>query len=178
MPQVYDELRRLAGNYLRHERPGQTLQATALVHEAYLRLFGNAAAEWPDRAYFFGAAAEAMRRVLVDAARARLAKKRGGDAARVELADDVADERPEARVDLLALDEALTRLEQQDVRMAGIVKLRYFVGLSVDDTAAALALSRRTVLREWTAAKAWLHRELGGDGPEGDGPERDGRERP
>jgi RNA polymerase sigma factor (TIGR02999 family) len=160
---VYDQLRAMAGDQLAREGKARTLQATALVHEAYLRLFGAAEAEWHDRAYFFAAAAEAMRRVLVDAARARLAKKRGGDAERVDLAADVEAPKPEDRVDLLALDDALSRLEQQDARMADIVKLRHFVGLSVDDTAAALSLSRRTVLRDWTAAKAWLHRQLAGD---------------
>ncbi len=160
---VYDELRSMAGEQLGRERQGHTLQATALVHEAYLRLFGNADAEFPNRSYFFGAAAEAMRRILVDAARRRAADKRGGGAMRQELSDDVAAPAAQDRVDLLALDEALVRMEQQDPRMASIVKLRYFVELSVDDTAKALELSRRTVLREWTAAKAWLHQELAGD---------------
>jgi RNA polymerase sigma factor (TIGR02999 family) len=162
---VYAELRAMAGEQLAREHAPRTLQATALVHEAYLRLFGPAGGvHWPDRAYFFAAAGEAMRRVLVDAARARRAHKRGGGADRVELDDGIAAGEAPDRVDVMALDDALARMEQQDQRMASIVKLRYFVGLSVPDTAAALELSPRTVLREWTAAKAWLHRALGGAG--------------
>jgi RNA polymerase sigma factor (TIGR02999 family) len=159
---VYGELHRMAGEQMAREAKGRTLQATALVHEAYLRLFGGAEPDWQNRAHFFGAAAEAMRRILVDHARRRLAQKRGGDAERVTVGDEVAAPMAEDRVDLLALDEALSRMEQEDPRMASIVKLRYFVELSVDDTAAALGVSRRTVLRDWTAAKAWLHREMEG----------------
>jgi RNA polymerase sigma factor (TIGR02999 family) len=160
---VYDELHQMAGAQLAREAGPRTLQATALVHEAYLRLFGGSEPDWQNRAYFFGAAAEAMRRILIDAARRRNADKRRGRTVPEQAACDVADDgTPDDRVDLLALDEALSRMEQQDPRMASIVKLRYFVELSVDDTAAALGLSRRTVLRDWMAAKAWLHNQLAG----------------
>jgi RNA polymerase sigma factor (TIGR02999 family) len=164
---VYQELRGMAAAQLAREAGARTLQPTALVHEAWLRLQGDAGHEWQNRAHFFGAAGEAMRRILVEQARQRAAHKRGGSGRREDLeaaAGEVAATPPADGLDLLALDEALARMEQRDPRMASIVKLRYFVGLSVDDAAAALDLSRRTVLREWTAAKAWLHRELTGDG--------------
>ncbi|MEX2217263.1 MAG: ECF-type sigma factor [Phycisphaerales bacterium] len=168
---VYVELRRMAGAAMARERhggAGHTLQPTALVHEAYLRLMGDegAGARFENRAHFFGAAGEAMRRILVDQARRRKALKRGGGAARQELPEVAA---PEAgrrgageSVDVMALNDALLRLEGEDARMATIVKLRFFAGMTVDETAAALDLSRRTVLREWISAKAWLLSELGG----------------
>jgi len=160
---VYAELRRMASSQLAREPQARTLQATALVHEAWLRLMGEPGVTWQSRSHFFGAAGEAMRRIMVEQARRRAAAKRGGELRRSEL-DDVGDRVAVAAeasgLDLVALDDALCRLEERDARMASIVKLRHFVGLSVDDTAAALAISRRTVLREWTAAKAWLHLEL------------------
>jgi RNA polymerase sigma factor (TIGR02999 family) len=159
---VYEQLRAMAQAQMGREAAPRTLQPTALVHEAWLRLFGEAEADWQNRAHFFGAAGEAMRRILVDAARRRAAHKRGGGRDRGDLDEDLVADKTQDRLDLLALDEALARMEQRDPRMASIVKLRYFVELSVDDTAAALGISRRTVLREWMAAKAWLHQELGG----------------
>jgi RNA polymerase sigma factor (TIGR02999 family) len=163
---VYGELHGMAKEQMAREGRPRTLQPTALVHEAWLRLFGGTEPDWQNRAHFFGAAAEAMRRILVEAARRRATGKHGGGRERVELADDVAAV-PAAtdRVDVLALDEALARMERLDPRMASIVKLRWFVGLSVDDTAAALGLSRRTVLRDWIGARAWLHGAITGEGP-------------
>jgi RNA polymerase sigma factor (TIGR02999 family) len=163
---VYDELRRMAAAQLGREAAPRTLQPTALVHEAWLRLMGDPGATWQSRAHFFGAAGEAMRRILVEQARRRAAEKRGGELRRSELPEEgpATPTDPGEGLDLLALDEALARMEEKDPRMASIVKLRYFVELSVDDTAAALDISRRTVLREWTAAKAWLHQQLSGDG--------------
>ncbi len=162
LPLVYDELRRLAEREMAKERRGHTLQPTALVHEAYLRLVGGAEVRWEGRVHFFRAAAQAMRRILVDSARRRATLKHGG-AARVPLseASAVADEpRP---AELLALDESLDRLEQRDPRKADVVKLRYFAGLSIEDTGAALGVTPRTVTRDWTAAKAWLFRDITGD---------------
>jgi RNA polymerase sigma factor (TIGR02999 family) len=160
---VYAELRRLARTQLARERPDHTLQPTALVHEAYLRLLGGSQPGFDNRAHFFAAAGEAMRRVLIDQARHRRRAKRGGGAAREELADGLAWAEPDGALDLLALDEALSRLETQDARMSSIVKLLFFVGMTVDDAADALGISRRTVLRDWMAAKAWLAAELGGE---------------
>lgn len=171
---VYGELRAMAAAQMARERPGHTLQPTALVHEAYLRLMGpggpasGAAGAGPatprfeSRAHFFGAAGEAMRRILVDGARARGAQKRGGGVRRDGEATGAPAPGPDPAesVDLLALHDALSRLEGEDGRMATIVKLRFFAGMTVDETAAALGLSRRTVLREWTAARAWLAAEL------------------
>jgi RNA polymerase sigma factor (TIGR02999 family) len=156
-PAVYTELRRLAAAYMRRERQGQTLQATALVHEAYLRL---AAAEpvWTDRHHFLGIAARSMRQILVEHARARGAQKRWGDMDRVSLHDSVAHPRGDPM--LPALDEALTRLEQVDPEQAKIIELRYFIGLDINETADALGLSPATVKRRWAMARAWLHREL------------------
>jgi RNA polymerase sigma factor (TIGR02999 family) len=159
---VYGELRRMAAAQMGREAPGRTLQPTALVHEAWLRLMGGPGVAWQSRAHFFGAAGEAMRRILVEQARRRSAEKRGGDRRRAELPEDVPAAVQAQGFDLEALDQALSRMEHMDPRMASIVKLRHFVELSVDDTAAALGISRRTVLRDWTAAKAWLHRELSG----------------
>ena len=157
-PQVYDELRRLAAAYMRRERPGQTLQATALVHEAYLRLAG-AGTPWTDKRHFVGIAARSMRQILVERARARGAQKRWGGLNRVTMTDALA-VAADAEGMLPALDEALTRLEQVDAEQARIVELRYFTGLSVEETAAVLGISEKTVKRDWSLARAWLHREI------------------
>jgi RNA polymerase sigma factor (TIGR02999 family) len=160
LPLVYQELRTLAAQKLAQEKPGQTLQATALVHEAYLRLVGPADDHrWENRGHFFAAAAEAMRRILVEAARRRQADKHGGGRVRVELPADLP--APAARPDdLVALDEALSRLERHDPAAARLVKLRYFAGLSHQDAAAALGISRGTADRLWALARAWLFRQL------------------
>ncbi|QDU19398.1 ECF-type sigma factor [Urbifossiella limnaea] len=160
LPLVYDELRRLAAARLAHESPGQTLQATALVHEAYLRLVGAADPGWTGRGHFFAAAAEAMRRILVDAARAKRAAKRGGACVRVTLADAaVAAELPPD--DLLDLDAALDALAAEDAEKAALVRLRFFAGLPEAEAAACLGLSRATASRHWAYARAWLHDRLG-----------------
>jgi len=159
MPLVYGELRRLAGLYMRGERPGHTLQATALVHEAYLRLVGHEDVDWQNRAHFFGVAANLMRRILVDHARAKQAKKRGGGDQKVSL-DQAVLVRPEAPEQFLALDEALERLAKRDPRQARIVELRYFGGLSEEETAEVLQISVRTVKRDWSVARAWLYQQL------------------
>jgi RNA polymerase sigma factor (TIGR02999 family) len=160
LPLVYDELRRLASRKLAQEQPGQTLQATALVHEAYVRLVNAQEAQpWNGRGHFFAAAAEAMRRILVDQARRKMADKHGGGRPRVELPDDLA--APEARSDdLVALDEALTRLESHDPDAARLVKLRYFAGLSHQEAAEALGISRGAADRLWALGRAWLFRQL------------------
>lgn len=164
MPQVYDELRRLAANYLRHERPGQTLQATALVHEAFLRLNAEKNHPWKNRTHFLAIAALSMRQILVQRARARHAEKRGGqDAQRITLDEsalgDVAATQP-AGVDVLALDAALEKLAALDAQQARIVELRYFGGMTVEEVGETLDISPATVKRHWTIARAWLHREL------------------
>ncbi|MBI1853049.1 MAG: sigma-70 family RNA polymerase sigma factor [Planctomycetes bacterium] len=160
LPVVYDELRGLARRQMAAERSNHTLQPTALVHEAYVKLVGaDAPVKWEGRAHFFRAAAQAMRRILVDWARGVAAEKRGGDQVRTPL-DDVDVAIAPQSDDLLALDEALTKLEQNDSRMADVVKLRYFAGLSLDETALALGVTIRTVTRDWTAARAWLLREI------------------
>ena len=164
MPQVYDELRRLAANYLRHERPGQTLQATALVHEAFLRLSKEKNQPWKNRTHFLAIAALSMRQILVQRARARHADKRGGEnQERITLDESVmADRTPEATggVDVLALDAALEKLAALDPQQAKIVELRYFGGLTVEEAAEALDISPATVKRHWTVARAWLKKEL------------------
>ena len=159
LPLLYDELRSLAHRYLQREGFGHTLQPTALVHEAWLRLVDQNRVEWKGRTHFFAVGAQAMRRVLVDHARGRLRQKRGGGRARVQLTDDVAlsTQRDE---DVLAVDEALEKLARVDARQASIVELRFFAGLDVAEVAQALGLSKRTVEADWTAAKAWLRREL------------------
>ena len=157
-PLVYDELRRIAAAYMRRERPGQTLQATALVHEAYLRL-ASAGTPWHDKRHFVGIAARAMRQILVERARARGAQKRWAGLDRVTLTDALAAATSEAAM-LPALDEALTRLEKVDAAQARLVELRYFAGLSIEEAADALAISPATVKRRWALARAWLHREL------------------
>ena len=159
-PLVYDELRRLAAAYMRRERPGQTLQATALVHEAYLRLAG-AGTPWTDKRHFIGIAARSMRQILVERARARGAQKRWAGLNRVTLTDALA-VAAESEGMLPALDEALTRLEQIDAEQARIVELRYFAGLSIEETADALGMSPATLKRRWAMARAWLFRELSG----------------
>jgi RNA polymerase sigma factor (TIGR02999 family) len=159
LPLVYGQLRAIAGSQMREERPGHTLSPTALVHEAYMRLVGDGADCWSSRAHFYGAAAEAMRRILVDHARARGTRKRGGDRLRIAL-DVVELASRENPLEILALDEALSRLEGQDPRMAAIVKLRFFAGLEEEKVARALDVSRRTVTREWTMARAFLQREM------------------
>jgi RNA polymerase sigma factor (TIGR02999 family) len=160
LPLVYEELRKLAQARMVRE-PAQTLQPTALVHEAYLRLVGDAdRAKWNGRGHFFGAAAQAMRRIMVERARGQARLKRGGDRRRVTLEDNaVATE--SGGEDLVALDAALDRLEAHDQRKAQVVMLRYFAGLTVEETAAALDLSPAMIKKEWTVARAWLHRELG-----------------
>lgn len=159
MPVVYDELRRLAKSRLAKERGPQTLDPTALVHEAYLRLVGDGDASWGGRGHFFGAAAIAMRRILVERARARNRIKRGGGAARVELTEQALVSEPPAD-ELIALDEALDRLSAMDARKGQVVMLRYFAGLGVEETAKALDVSVATVKNDWAFARAWLHREL------------------
>lgn len=158
---VYGELRRLARAKMARERAGQTLTPTALVNEAYLRLVDGAGSGWETRRHFFGAAAEAMRRILIDRARSKLTDKRGGSRRRTSLDEALVLSEPPSP-DLLALDEALTRLEQRDAQMSAVVKLRYFVGLTVEEVAAALELSPRSIDRLWQAAKAWLYREMAG----------------
>lgn len=166
LPLVYEELRRLATQRLAQERPGQTLQATALVHEAYLRLVPrDKTSHWDGRRHFFAAAAEAMRRILIDQARRKQSAKRGGTHQRIPL-DEFADvTAPEARAveDLLALDEALARLEAQDPVKARLVKLRYFTGLSLEETATLLDISPATAKRYWVYARSWLFGELHGE---------------
>jgi RNA polymerase sigma-70 factor (ECF subfamily) len=161
-PLVYDELRRLAAAYMRRERPGQTLQATALVHEAYMRLAG-AGTPWHDKRHFVGIAARSMRQILVERARARGALKRWAGLNRVTISDTLAIA-AESDTMLPALDEALERLEQLDAEQARIVELRFFAGLSIEETADAIGLSPATVKRRWALARAWLHRELTGQG--------------
>ena len=171
LPLVYDELRKLAAHRLAHQTPGQTLQPTALVHEAYLRLVGDhEGSDWDNRGHFFAAAAEAMRRVLVENARRKGRQKRGGGLKRLDLdaAEPVAV--PEVREDLLALDEALTKLASTDPQAAQLVQLRYFAGLSIPEAARALGVSPRTAERLWAFARVWLLREVGGDLPDGQRP--------
>jgi RNA polymerase sigma-70 factor (ECF subfamily) len=159
MPLVYDELHRLASRYLRHERVGHTLQTTALVHEAYLKLVDQKKANWHNRVQFFAAAAKVMRHVLVDYARSRKAAKRGGEYCRLSL-DEAAISSQDKDADLLVLNEALDNLAAIDPQQSRVVELRVFGGLTVEDTAEALGISARTVKREWSMAKAWLHQQI------------------
>lgn len=158
---VYDELRTVAQRQLQHERPGHTLQPTALVNEVYLRLFDEPANGWENRAHFFGVAARAMRQVLVDYARKRLAAKRGGDPERVTLVTDIAEVGDNA-TDVLDLHLALEKLSQNDEALARLVELRFFAGLTLDEAAAAIGVSRRKAAKDWAVARMWLQRELGG----------------
>jgi RNA polymerase sigma factor (TIGR02999 family) len=164
LPMVYEELRKLATQRIAQEKPGQTLQATALVHEAYLRLVGagdaNAASRFSGRGHFFAAAAEAMRRILVERARRRESVKHGGGLRRVDLDQVTAAEDQGRAVELLAVNEALSELERHDAAAATLVKLRYFAGLSHQEAAAALGIGRRAADRLWTLAKAWLYQQL------------------
>jgi RNA polymerase sigma-70 factor (ECF subfamily) len=163
LPVVHDELRRIAGSYMRRERADHTLQPSALVNEAYLRLVDQRDVEWRDRAHFVGVAARLMRMILVDYARARRATKRAGGAERVPL-DETVVTAGERDVDLLALDEALARLAEMDPRLGHVVELRYFGGLTTRETAEALGVSTATVEREWATARGWLRRELSAEG--------------
>jgi RNA polymerase sigma factor (TIGR02999 family) len=169
LPLVYDELRRLAAQKMAHEDPGQTLQPTALVHEAYLRLVGknNAGQHWDGRRHFFAAAAEAMRRILVETARRKRGPKQGGGRTRRDVTE-VEPPAPQPREDLLALDVALTRLAAVDPRSAELVQLPYFSGLSIPEAAAVLGISPRTADRLWAYARAWLYQEIEGGPAPGD----------
>jgi RNA polymerase sigma factor (TIGR02999 family) len=160
MPLVYEELHRQAANYLRQENPNHTLQATALIHETYLKLIDQRQAHFNSRTHFFAIAANLMRRILVDHARGKHRDKRGGNAENLPLDEALNVAEKESNVDLIALDSALNRLEELDERQARIVELRFFSGLSLEETAEALKLSRTTVAQEWALAKAWLYREL------------------
>jgi RNA polymerase sigma factor (TIGR02999 family) len=159
LPEIYAELRKLASSYLRRERSDHTLQATALVHEAFLRLIDQRSVKWQSRAHFFGIAAQMMRRILVDHARAHDTDKRGSGEARLSL-DEALIVAPSTDVDLLALDEALARLAAIDAQQSRVVELRFFGGLTIAETAEVLRVSPATVGREWTLAKAWLYAEL------------------
>ncbi len=159
LPLVYQELRRLAAQWMKQEKPGQTLQATALVHEAYIRLVGSENQNWDGRGHFFAAAAEAMRRILIENARRKKRLKHGGGHQRVELKDaDLAIEAPSD--DLIALDEALEKLSRKDQVKSDLVKLRYFAGITLVQAANILKLSQRTAKRHWAYARAWLYREI------------------
>lgn len=158
-PLVHEELRRIAQRQMSHERPGHTLQATALVNEAYLKLAGNEGFEWRDRAHFYAVCAQVMRHVLIDHARAHARDKRGGGAVQVSLNDAIALSEQRAE-ELVALDEALRSLEHLDPQKGRIVEMRYFGGLSIEETAEVLDISPRTVRREWRRAKAWLYRMI------------------
>jgi RNA polymerase sigma factor (TIGR02999 family) len=159
MPLVYDELRRLARSYLRRERPDHTLQATALVHEAYMRLIDQHSVSWQNRAHFFGIASQMMRRILVNHALARATAKRGGHAEKLALDEAIVVD-GERQIDLVVLDDALKELEAADARQCRIVELRFFGGLSIEETAEVLKLSPATVKREWNTAKLWLRRRI------------------
>ena len=160
MPLIYEELRRQAGRYLRKERGNHTLQTTALINEAYLKLIDQREVVWQNRAHFFAIAAQAMRRILVDYARERHREKRGGAAENLPLDEALTIATPEKSVDLVALDEALNQLAKFDARQARVVELRYFSGLSIDETAEILGVSNVTVRRDWDLAKSWLHLQL------------------
>ena len=162
LPLVYDQLRKAAQLQMADERPDHTLQATALVHEAYLRLVRSDPKAWENPAHFYVAAAEAMRRILIEHARKRGRLKRGGGGVRVSLSAVYLAEEADPE-EIMSVESAVRRLEKRDARMSSIVRLRFFAGLSVEETAAALGLSDRTIRREWAVARAWLERELGGD---------------
>jgi len=164
MPLVYDELRRLAHHYLRRERSDHTLQSTALVHEAYLRLAGQNPPQWQNRAHFFGIAAHIMRQILVEHARSRGAAKRGANAPRLALDEAIALPQ-QSDVDVIALDRALQELSELDAQQGRIVELRFFAGLTIEDTSEVLGISPATVKRDWTTARAWLYRAMTGEAP-------------
>lgn len=166
IPLVYDDLRGIAHRRLRSERADHTLNTTAVVHEAYVRLVNQATATWRDRAHFFAVAAGVIRRLLIDYARARNAEKRGGGGVHVQLRDDLAGEDPTV-VEVLAIDEALSRLARHDPRLEKIVECRFFGGMTMPDTAEALGISQRTAERDWTRAKAYLFQALGGEEADG-----------
>ena len=159
VPLVYEELRRLAARYLRRERQAPTLQATMLVHEAYLRLLGDEKLQWKDRAHFLGIAARSMRQILIERARARNAQKRGGDQHPITLNDELIGQR-ERSIDVLALEAALEQLDRLDPEQARLVELRFFGGLTVEEVAEVMGISPATVKRRWTFARAWLRREM------------------
>ena len=161
LPLVYSELRRLAEHRMQREVPGQTLQPTALVHEAYLRLVGDKDIAWDGRGHFFAAAAEAMRRILIESARKRKSAKRGGDRARFAISENDAIVEQGPLDDLLDLEEALQKLEKEDPKLAKLVELRYFAGLKIDEIADILDVSPRTIRRNWVFVRAWFGRELG-----------------
>lgn len=160
MPLVYIELRRLANHYLQRERSDHTLQSTALVHEAFLRLAGQNPPQWQNRAHFFGIAARIMRQILVEYARAHNAEKRGGANSCKLTLDDALDLPKQVDVDVIALDNALIRLDDLDSQQSRIVELRFFAGLTIEDTSEVMGISPATVKRDWTSARAWLHREI------------------
>lgn len=162
LPLVYDELHRQAHRFLRRERANHTLQTTALIHETYLKLIEQNRVRWQNRAHFFGVSANLMRRILVNYAKTKHRLKRGGEAENLPLDETIKIVSAGRELDLLALDEALTRLAEMDERQAQIVELRYFSGLSIEETAEVLDISPATVKRDWKMAKAWLHRELSG----------------
>ena len=162
LPLVYDELHRQAARYLRRERGDHTLQTTALIHEAYVKLIDQRNVQWQNRAHFFGIAANAMRRILVDYARTRKREKRGGNDVKLQLDEAMNVSAGQQDIDLVALDEALDRLAGYDERQARIVELRYFSGMTEEETAEVLGISPATVRRDWNMAKAWLHKQLAG----------------
>ncbi len=162
MPLVYEELRHLAHHYLRQERGDHTLQSTALVHEAYMRLAGQSAPQWQNRAHFFGIAAHIMRQILVEYARGRAAAKRGGDATHLVLDDSLASTQ-QTEIDVIALDQALEELSKFDAQQSRIVELRFFAGLTIEDTSEVLGISPATVKRDWVTARAWLFRAMTGE---------------
>jgi len=159
LPLVYNELRRIAGAYMRRERSNHTLQATALVHEAYIQLVDQTRVDWKNRAHFFGVAAQLMRRILVEHARAHHAQKRGGDASKLSL-EEAINYFPQKEMTLVALDDALKQLEELDPRQSRIVELRFFGGLTTEEVAEVIGISTATVEREWRSARAWLHSQL------------------
>ena len=160
LPLVYNELRQIASHYLQRERTGHTLQSTALVHEAYVRLVGPNVPQWQGRAHFFGVAARVMRQILVEYARSHQAAKRGGGICKVTIDEGIEAAPKPVDLDILLLDDALKGLAALDERQSRIVELRFFAGLSIDDTSQVLGISPATVSREWTSARAWLHREV------------------
>ena len=161
-PRVYNELRRIAGHFIRNEQPGRTIETTALIHEAYLKLIDVTNVDWQHRAHFFAVAAQIMRRILLDRARRRVAAKRGGDAIKLNL-DDVADIATGQAREVIQLEDALNALARIDPRKARVIELRFFGGLSVEETAEVLKVSPDTVLRDWRLARAWLLSEMSGE---------------